>query len=154
MISVIIWGRTAPSNHHWLVNLLAFRQIASDDPCHALSERELRDNSHSTLATVNHDVSDGSVIIMAPSQNCFKRAVCSLSISSVLIAGGGRWCNAWIVDHARCVGEITHRLKILIHIYLHLVLVIPARFPTSDLFFSVEWTSHKRSRLYDTESKI
>ena len=90
VISIIVRRGVGPSNHHWLVNRLAFRQIASDDPCHALSERELRDNSHSTLATVNHDVSDGSVIIMAPSQNCFKRAVCSCIISPVLIAGRGR----------------------------------------------------------------
>ena len=94
VISIIVRRGVGPSNHHWLVDCLAFRQIASDDPCHALGERELRDNSHSTLAMVNHGVSDGSVIIVTPTQNCFKRAVFravfSLSISSVLIASGGR----------------------------------------------------------------
>ena len=72
VVPIIVWRVVCPSNHHWLVDGFAFRQIPSNDPCHTLCEWELRDNSHTTLATVDHDVSDGGVIIVAPSQNGFK----------------------------------------------------------------------------------
>jgi len=66
VIPIVVWRGVGPCNHHGFVNHFSLREISCDNPCHTLSKRELRDNSHTTLTAVNDDISNRRVVVMTP----------------------------------------------------------------------------------------